>query len=112
MRTSPLFFIDIPFEKRLDYLVEQYGQKDKESLIECTQRIHKRLGGLNAKNTITFFNEGNIREAFRILLRYYDKTYLKGLHNRENLATLLHEIQCTAVSSKNIELLPSQYHTA
>jgi len=101
MRKSPVIFLEIPFEERLNHLVEEYGECEKEKLIDSTRRISQRLGGLDAKKTIDFLEEGNVKEAFSILLRYYDKRYLKGLHNRENISTLLTKIQCNAVTPKN-----------
>ncbi len=101
MRDSAIIFLDIPFEERLNYIVEEYGGCDVQKLVESTQRISQRLGGLDAKNTIEFLSTGNIKEAFRILLRYYDKYYLKGLHNRDNLSTLLTKIHCETVTSNN-----------
>ena len=108
MRQSKIFFLEIPFEERLNHIVEEYGECNREKLIDAVQRISKRLGGLDAKNAIEFLETGNIKEAFRILLNYYDKRYLKGLHNRENLPALLTKIQCQSVSPKNALLL-SQY---
>lgn len=105
MRESPLFFLEIPFEERLNHIVGEYGECEKEKLIDSTKRISQRLGGLDAKNTIEFLENGEIKEAFRILLRYYDKRYLKGLHNRENISALLTKIQCDAVTLKNAVLL-------
>jgi tRNA 2-selenouridine synthase len=105
MRKSPILFLDIDFDKRLNHIVEEYGACDKATLIGCVERISKRLGGLDAKNTIAFLEEGNIPEAFRILLRYYDKRYLKGLHNRENVSTLLTTIACENVDPGNAALL-------
>lgn len=109
MRTSPLYFLEIPFEERLNYLVTEYGVGDVQKLMDATQRISKRLGGLETKNALAFLEEGNIREAFRILLRYYDKHYLKGLHNREDISALLITIRCEAVSPLNAQALLNQY---
>lgn len=109
MRQSPIYFLDIPFEQRLEHIVQQYGRKSVAHLIECTERIAKRLGGLDTKNTIAFLQEGNLREAFRILLRYYDKTYAKGLHSRENLSILLRQIQSSEVRAENVSLLLAPY---
>jgi tRNA 2-selenouridine synthase len=64
-------------------------------------RIKEKLGGLNAKTAIQLLEEGNTLESFRILLKYYDKYYLKGLHNRENLDALLHCIVCKSVTPEN-----------
>lgn len=105
MRISPVFFLEIPFEERLDHIVEEYGTCEKQKLIESTQRISQRLGGLDTKNAIAFLEDGNIKEAFRILLRYYDKRYLKGLHNRESISALLTKINCETVTPNNALLL-------
>lgn len=105
MRQSKIIFLEVPFEERLNHIIEEYGECDREKLIEAVQRISKQLGGLGAKNTIEFLETGDIKEAFRILLGYYDKRYLKGLHNREELSALLTKIQCTTVSPQNALLL-------
>jgi tRNA 2-selenouridine synthase len=105
MRRSPILFLEIPFEERLNYIVEEYGECEKEKLIDATTRISQRLGGLDAKNTIGFLENGELKEAFRILLRYYDKHYLKGLHNRKDVSSLLTKIDCETVAANNAVLL-------
>jgi tRNA 2-selenouridine synthase len=97
IRKSNVFFIEIPFEERLDYLARDYGIFDREQLINATLRIQKRLGGLETKNAINFLIEGNFKESFRILLRYYDVFYLKGLEKRENLNSLLKKIDAEKI---------------
>jgi tRNA 2-selenouridine synthase len=77
MRSSPCYFLDIPFEHRLHFIVKQYGDFSKQDLIAATERIQKRLGGLETKNTIQFLENGEITAAFEILLKYYDRWYNK-----------------------------------
>ena len=101
MRSSPISFLDIPFEERLNHIVAEYGECENQKLIDATRRISQRLGGLDTKNAIAFLESCEIKEAFRILLRYYDKHYLKGLHNRENITSLLTKIQCEGVTPEN-----------
>jgi tRNA 2-selenouridine synthase len=105
MRNAPLYFLDIPFEERLQHLLTEYGSLDQGRMIDAIQRIAKRLGPLETKNAIQFLEEGQVAESFRILLQYYDKQYRKGLHNRENLANLLQTISCPTVCSGNAQLL-------
>lgn len=105
MRTSPVYFIEVPFEQRLDYLVPEYGKYPKERLVNAIIRIQKRLGGLDTKNAINYLLEDNIKESFRILLRYYDKHYNKALNSREGTALKLHSITCTTVDAKENALL-------
>ncbi len=100
MRKSPVYFLDIPFEERLNYLTQEYGKFEKEKLVNAVIRIQKRLGGLETKNATNHLLENNYRECFRILLTYYDKWYSKGLYNRENLSSLLNKIPCKNVDTK------------
>ena len=112
MRRSPVYFLDIPFEERLHHLVKEYGSYPKEALINGIQRIAKRLGGLETKNALQYVEEGNIKDCFTILLKYYDKVYLKGLHNRSDLSSLLTSINCETVTHSNANILLTPYSTA
>lgn len=116
MRQSPVYFLDIPFEERLKHIVEEYGSLDKQRMIDAIGRIKEKLGGLDAKTAIQQLEEGNTIESFRILLKYYDKFYLKALHNREGLNSLLHSIDCKSVTPENAnQLVPhfqQQYQTS
>lgn len=105
MRRSPVYFLDIPFEERLQNIVAEYGNLDKERMVAAIERIARRLGPLETKNAIHFLQEGATEASFRILLQYYDKHYLKGLHNRESLALVLTKIDCEKVSVANADLL-------
>jgi tRNA 2-selenouridine synthase len=82
MRLKPVYFIDVPFEQRLNYIVKHYGKLQKGDLAAAVMRIKKRLGGLETKTALNFLAEDNIAESFRILLRYYDKLYEKALTTR------------------------------
>jgi tRNA 2-selenouridine synthase len=109
MRRSPIYFLDIPFEERLKHITEEYGCLDKQKMMDAISRIKERLGGLEAKNAISHLESGNTIESFRILLRYYDKWYLKGLHNRENINSLLTTITCDSVTTENAKRLIGQF---
>jgi tRNA 2-selenouridine synthase len=100
MRNSPVFFMDIPFEERLHYIIKEYSKQKKQTLSDAILRIQKRLGGLETKNALLFLEEGNYMECFRILLAYYDKWYKKGLYNRKNISSLLNKIHCTGVDTE------------
>lgn len=110
MRTSPVCFLDIPFEERLKRITEEYSVCDKESLANAIGRIKKRLGPLQTKTALQLLAEGNIKECFGILLHYYDKHYTKGLTNRENLSALLTTVSCNTVTPQNAAaVLEAQY---
>ncbi|MFZ1750493.1 MAG: tRNA 2-selenouridine(34) synthase MnmH [Saprospiraceae bacterium] len=103
MSRSHLYFLDIPFEVRLNFLIGEYGSLDKERMISAISRIQKRLGGLETNNAIQYLEEGNTKESFRILLKYYDKSYHKSLNKKENIKDLLITIACDKVDhSENV----------
>lgn len=104
-RQQPLYFLDIPFEERLKHITEEYGKLERERLVNSIIRIKKRLGGLETKESINALIEDRVEDCFRILLRYYDKWYLKGMNNREQLETLLQKIPCESVTISNYQKL-------
>ena len=83
MRKSTLLFLEVPFEKRLSFIIENYGQHNKEKIISAILRIKKKLGGLEMKSAINFLLEDDINSCFGILLKYYDKLYLKSTNSRD-----------------------------
>jgi tRNA 2-selenouridine synthase len=96
LKNSTCYFMRIPFEERLSFIVLQYGNFSKSDLIEATLRIQKRLGGLETKNAVRAIEEGNLQNAFSILLKYYDKWYNKFFKiekNNENVEIALKNIE-------------------
>ena len=98
MRSSPCYFLTIPFEQRLNFIVEGYGSFDQKSLIEATIRIQKRLGGLETKTAVDYITEGALKEAFSILLKYYDKWYEKNTKKE-----VLPKLELIPVSSEMVD---------
>ena len=105
IRLKPLYFLDIPFDERLKHIVAEYGKLEKEKLVNAIIRIKKRLGGLETKEAINGLLEDRVEDSFRILLNYYDKGYLKAMHNREGLEALLQKIPCKTVHESNMNYL-------
>jgi tRNA 2-selenouridine synthase len=99
MRRSPVFFMDISFEERLQHISEEYGALDRQRVTDAIIRLQKRLGGLETKTALASLQEDNVPECFRILLKYYDKYYLRGLNNRGNPASLLTKIDCNEIDA-------------
>jgi tRNA 2-selenouridine synthase len=92
IRKSTLFFIDIPFEERLNFIHQSYGNLNIEALKGATIRIQKRFGPNETKITLALLDENNIKAAFDILLNYYDKHYITALYKRENVEHLIQKI--------------------
>jgi tRNA 2-selenouridine synthase len=96
--------ITVPFEKRVDFLVKEYGVLDKEFLIESTTRIGKRLGPEQTRDAILAIRENRMDDFIKIVLIYYDKTYANGQGKREKESIDL--IQCNSTDAvENCKLL-------
>ena len=59
IRESPLYFIDIPFNERLNFIIKHYGILNREEIINAILRIQKRLGPNETKTSINFILENN-----------------------------------------------------
>ncbi|MFM9021686.1 MAG: tRNA 2-selenouridine(34) synthase MnmH [Sediminibacterium sp.] len=100
MRNSPLYFLDIPFDERLQQIVKDYGTHPKEQIIATILRIRKRLGGLETKMAVQAMLDEDVPGCFRILLKYYDKYYLGSLENfRPVAAAFIKKIPLTSVEA-------------
>ncbi len=110
MQTSVIYFLDVPFGRRLQSIVDTYGIFEKEKLAEAITRIKKRLGGLETKNALAFLNDGDLQECFEILLKYYDKSYGKCLQQKSHLVSSIKEIASpTTDANTNAAILLQQH---
>lgn len=89
MQSAPFIYLKLPVEVRLARLVKEYGQFSTEQLAESFKRIERRLGGQHSKAAICYLHEGNILEAARIGLLYYDKGYDRAINERRNVVCRL-----------------------
>jgi len=100
MRAGNVLFLNIPFEERLQHIILDYGKYSKEKIINAIVRIKKKLGGLETKNAINFILEDDLKNCFAILLKYYDKLYLKSTYNREDADKKIIMIELNSVDQK------------
>jgi tRNA 2-selenouridine synthase len=83
MRAAKVCYVDIPVEKRIEYLTRTYGSYNKEELIASIEKIWKRLGPQHAKAAIEAIEQGDLKKACEISLVYYDKSYDHGIAKRQ-----------------------------
>ena len=105
MRNAVLIDLKIGVEQRTAMLVEEYGKLDKAFLIECTERIHKRLGPEQTKHAIAAINENRMADFIRLVLVYYDKTYRGGLLKRDAEQVFSLELENTDADNNSKILL-------
>lgn len=86
MQAAPFIYLNLPVETRLKRLVKDYGQFSMEELAESFLKIERRLGGQHLKAAICYLEEGNLTEAARIGLHYYDKGYDRAIREKRIVA--------------------------
>ncbi|MBP8823061.1 MAG: tRNA 2-selenouridine(34) synthase MnmH [Flavobacteriales bacterium] len=89
MRTSPVTFMDMPRAERVVRLVKDYGGAPMEELSAAVHRIQRRLGPQHAKAALEALEAGDLHQVAEITLVYYDKTYARGLAERDPALTRL-----------------------
>ena len=85
LRSAPVLELERTEEDRIAHLLSMYGEADVEALVQAFERIRTKLGGQHANAAIAHVREGNLADAARIALVYYDKTYRHGLDKREQM---------------------------
>ncbi len=109
MRTAEVYYLDITMKERLKKIVNDYGQFNLEQLADSTIRLRKRLGGLQTQNCLKFLEEGNIENAFEILLNYYDRTYQKSTDKRDSGKVFIISTP-TVDEHHNLKLIQEYFH--
>ncbi len=79
MLVAPGVLLEIPPQRRLDHLLQEYGHFTPEQLTTSVGYIAKRLGGDRHQQLVNLIQDGNLSEAVQIMMHYYDKTYLRGM---------------------------------
>ncbi|HEY4831450.1 MAG TPA: hypothetical protein VIH61_02710, partial [Waddliaceae bacterium] len=54
-----------------------------QELVQATQRITKKLGGVRTKKAVLAIQKGSLAEAAEVLLEYYDSAYRHALSKRQ-----------------------------
>jgi tRNA 2-selenouridine synthase len=75
MKNAPILKIMVPFELRVDRLVNEYGKEDVEKLKQSVRNIAQQLGPNNAKDCLQWLDEGKLADVCALTLKYYDKAY-------------------------------------
>ena len=92
MKLGSLIFLKLSFQKRLENIIDDYGKLDRSLLSSAIIRLQKRLGGMETKMSLELLVNKDMEGCFKILLKYYDKVYLKSLEKKSGSLTAIAEI--------------------
>lgn len=83
MIKATIIKIEIPFELRVQKLVDDYTTVDVEALKSCVVKISQQLGTLNTKLCLQYLDERNLSDVARLSLLYYDRAYEFSYKNKK-----------------------------
>lgn len=88
MRTSIVVEVKVDKPIRIQRLVSEYGEANKEDFLQAMINVAKKLGGQHFNTAKEKLKENDMHSTIDILLTYYDKAYLRGLENKKHKVTL------------------------
>jgi tRNA 2-selenouridine synthase len=89
MRAAPVICLDLPLERRVDYLIAEYGRFHPADLRQAILCLTKRLGPQHTQQALEALAQNDLSACCRLLLqRYYDQTYAYGLSQRQPTSVL------------------------
>jgi tRNA 2-selenouridine synthase len=88
IRSSLVIKVEVSKDDRINRLIKDYANFNKEDLKRSITNISRRLGGANSDLAIKAINAEDYYKATDIILDYYDKAYTYGLEKREGQTVL------------------------
>lgn len=98
MQAAKVVEIVVPFEARVQRLVEDYAALDPKAMVEAIKHLEKRLGNMRMNTVIDVFKQKDYEATAAMLLQYYDKGYRLADKN------YTHSIQKVEVTSGAADL--------
>jgi tRNA 2-selenouridine synthase len=81
---SPVVEIELEKSKRVERLVQEYGDANKAEFLQAMEKITTRLGGQHFNAAREKLLQDDMASTIEILLTYYDKAYLSGLEKKKS----------------------------
>lgn len=104
-------FVDMPNQRRVAFLVEEYGKAPKGELEQAFINIKKRLGGQHLNTALEALKNNDLSSAASVALTYYDKAYKHSIqHLTENKIASTFEEFTEESFGEIAQILTSKYH--
>ena len=82
MLVAPTIFVEVDRTKRVQFLVQEYGELPIEELAEAVTKIKKRLGGDRLRAALQALGQQDLETFASIALEHYDKAYRSTMKKR------------------------------
>lgn len=102
MKSAKLYHIEIEHERRIQILLNNYSDNNKDELITSFKKISKKLGSEKCNKAISLINQNRLSEAALIALDYYDAFYDYDYNNNTSASKEI--INCKYISNHEIAI--------
>ncbi|KXB97147.1 MAG: hypothetical protein AA908_08305 [Chlorobi bacterium NICIL-2] len=82
MLSAPIVALDVPLDRRIEHLVQEYGSFPLCELAQCLEAIRQRLGAERYARACAALKGGDLPSVAQIALEHYDKAYRHSLRKR------------------------------
>ena len=113
MKQAVIIKIMVPFDLRVNRLVNEYGKEDVEKLKQSVKNISQQLGLNNAKDCLEWLDEGKLADVAALTLRYYDRAYEYN-HTQKNKKIIIPvetDTDNPAINAEKIKRIFATYGT-
>jgi len=104
MAGAPAIMVEVDRRRRVEFLVQEYGDLPADELATAIGRIKKRLGGARLQAALAALERRDLHTFAELALEYYDKAYSNCLqmHPRDQM---VHVPLSTPGESESMETL-------
>lgn len=110
MKQSPIISLQVPFEKRIIRLVQDYGNTSVESLRKGLMGIRQKLGGQHLNEALAFLENGELDKVAAMALGYYDEAYRYN-HEKRGFKGVYELVSDTEDAQYNANLVLNYYQS-
>ncbi|MFM8513009.1 MAG: tRNA 2-selenouridine(34) synthase MnmH [Bacteroidota bacterium] len=75
LHKAPYFRLQRSMDFRMHNLLNSYGLEDKNALRSAFLKIERKMGPQYCQQALAFLEEGDLKSAAELALKYYDRTY-------------------------------------
>ncbi|HPH47529.1 MAG TPA: tRNA 2-selenouridine(34) synthase MnmH [Chryseolinea sp.] len=84
MKSSAVVEMKVTKPVRVERLVKEYGDSNKEEFLQAMMNVTQKLGGQHFNTAKEKWLVNDMHSAIDILLTYYDKAYLRALEKKKD----------------------------
>ena len=105
MMEGVLLFIEVPYDMRLQRILQEYGTFKKDELAEVLEHLSIFMDPYQSREALKALDKNDLAEVASITLKYYDKLYSNSLVRRPIKKNMRIHLQTITAEDQAAEIL-------